>query len=400
MRIFTPAREVPFAGHPTLGTAFVLAAPLQLGEIRIETGRGVVPVRLEREGARISFGRMEQPLPEVESFADADELLAALGVALGAAGRVLRQRHPARVRRARLARTRSRRCGPTRRACSAFGEVGVNCFAGEGVRWKTRMFAPGHGVAEDPATGSAAGPLALHLARHGRIGWGEEIEISQGVEVGRPSTLYARVVGSPSGRADRGRRRGGGRRPRRVPALRLDVDSAPRAAVSDQAKAIRRPRARLGGLVEGDRTASRRVRGRQRGTGRNADQASRPRGRAPSSHRPRPVPHRTWPRGTSLRQRAPAWHVRRGRVSCLGSATSLETDTEARASVDPGDGLDVRQLERERAPEDAAVASRRRAGSAPRRASGPDPSRRPRPRSPAAGRRPPRARSSRRRSRA
>jgi trans-2,3-dihydro-3-hydroxyanthranilate isomerase len=58
------------------------------------------------------------------------------------------------------------------------------------------MFAPGSGVAEDPATGSAAGPLALHLARHGRIAFGDEIEISQGVEVGRPSTLFARVEGS------------------------------------------------------------------------------------------------------------------------------------------------------------------------------------------------------------
>jgi trans-2,3-dihydro-3-hydroxyanthranilate isomerase len=58
------------------------------------------------------------------------------------------------------------------------------------------MFAPAHGVDEDPATGSAAGPLALHLARHGRIGFGEEIEISQGAEISRPSTLFARVDGS------------------------------------------------------------------------------------------------------------------------------------------------------------------------------------------------------------
>jgi trans-2,3-dihydro-3-hydroxyanthranilate isomerase len=58
------------------------------------------------------------------------------------------------------------------------------------------MFAPALGVAEDPATGSAAGPLALHLARHGRIQFGDEIEISQGAEIGRPSTLYARVDGS------------------------------------------------------------------------------------------------------------------------------------------------------------------------------------------------------------
>ena len=58
------------------------------------------------------------------------------------------------------------------------------------------MFSPGAGVPEDPATGSAAGPLALHLARHGLISFGDEIEITQGVEIGRPSTLHARVDGS------------------------------------------------------------------------------------------------------------------------------------------------------------------------------------------------------------
>jgi trans-2,3-dihydro-3-hydroxyanthranilate isomerase len=51
-------------------------------------------------------------------------------------------------------------------------------------------------MSEDPATGSAAGPLALHLARHGRIAFGDEIEIVQGVEIGRHSTLFARVEGS------------------------------------------------------------------------------------------------------------------------------------------------------------------------------------------------------------
>ena len=80
MRIFTPASEIPFAGHPTLGTAFVLAAPLQLDEIRLETGVGVVPVRLERDGSRITFGRMEQPLPTVEPYEAEGDLLAALGI--------------------------------------------------------------------------------------------------------------------------------------------------------------------------------------------------------------------------------------------------------------------------------------------------------------------------------
>jgi len=58
------------------------------------------------------------------------------------------------------------------------------------------MFAPGGGIAEDPATGSAAGPLALHLARHGGIAFGDEIEISQGAEIGRPSKLFARADGA------------------------------------------------------------------------------------------------------------------------------------------------------------------------------------------------------------
>ena len=58
------------------------------------------------------------------------------------------------------------------------------------------MFAPADGVPEDPATGSAAGPLVVHLARHGLVRFGEQIEITQGVEIGRPSTLYAKVEGS------------------------------------------------------------------------------------------------------------------------------------------------------------------------------------------------------------
>src|SRR5579862_735264 len=70
IRIFTPARELPFAGHPTLGSAFVLGGPLQKVVIRLETGAGVVPVELEREGSRIVFGRMEQPIPSWQAVAD------------------------------------------------------------------------------------------------------------------------------------------------------------------------------------------------------------------------------------------------------------------------------------------------------------------------------------------
>jgi trans-2,3-dihydro-3-hydroxyanthranilate isomerase len=195
MRIFTPATELPFAGHPTLGTAFVLAGPLQLVEIRIETAGGTVPVTLEREGARIVFGRMAQPLPTVAPFEQADELLAALGVESQLPVELYDNGVP-HVYVACRSEDEVVAIEPDLLRIKALGAYGINCFAGAGTRWKTRVFGPGLGVEEDPATGSAAGPLAYHLARHGRIAFGDEIEISQGAEIGRPSTLYARAEGS------------------------------------------------------------------------------------------------------------------------------------------------------------------------------------------------------------
>ena len=115
IRIFTPTFELPFAGHPTLGTAFVLGAPLQLDVITLETGRGNVPVRLERdESGRIVFGRMEQPVPTIELHPEPQAVLRrARRRRLGAAGRALRQRRHASSSSRSAPRTRSRRCGRT-----------------------------------------------------------------------------------------------------------------------------------------------------------------------------------------------------------------------------------------------------------------------------------------------
>jgi trans-2,3-dihydro-3-hydroxyanthranilate isomerase len=197
IRIFTPTAELQFAGHPTLGSAFVLALPLSLEEIRLETGSGTVAVALEREGGRIVFGRMQQPLPAFEPFERAGELLAALGVARSELPVELSDNGVRHVyvgvgsvgELAALAPD----LGAVHRAT---GKAGAYCFAGDGARWEVRMFGPGLGMAEDPATGSGAGPLAVHLARHGRIDFGTEIEIRQGVTMGRPSTLYAVAHGS------------------------------------------------------------------------------------------------------------------------------------------------------------------------------------------------------------
>jgi trans-2,3-dihydro-3-hydroxyanthranilate isomerase len=196
IRIFTPATELPFAGHPVLGSAFVLAGPLQLVEIRLETGSGIVPVTLEREGARIVFGWMQQPIPEFEPFTEAEELQELLGVR-SQLPIELYHLGPKHVYVELSSEDEVAALAPDFAALARLTHAGVNCFAGSGKRWKTRMFAPADGVPEDPATGSAAGPLAIHLARHGRIAFGDEIEISQGEELRRPSKLYARVEGSP-----------------------------------------------------------------------------------------------------------------------------------------------------------------------------------------------------------
>ena len=198
LRIFTPEAELPFAGHPVLGSAFVLGGPLQAETVRFETGVGVIPVVLEREGARIVFGRMTQPVPTWKPFTKTEELLAALGAERSVLPVEVYDNGLKYVYVVLPSVDDVARLEPDLRRLGALPEVlGTNCLAGSGRTWKTRMFAPADGVPEDPATGSAAGPLAVHLLRHGLVGSGEEIEISQGAELNRPSTLYATAWGTP-----------------------------------------------------------------------------------------------------------------------------------------------------------------------------------------------------------
>ena len=201
IRIFTPTSEVPFAGHPVLGTAVVVAANLGLDRVVLETGRGPVPVRVDRRPGQATRGAMEQPIPSVELYDKADEFLSALGVDQSVLPVTI---YDNGIPHVYAMLERSDDVAALKPDYSALSElarssgmslVGFNVFSGNDLVWKTRMFAPADGIAEDPATGSAAGPLALHLARHGRIPWDTEIRISQGAEIGRPSELFARVSG-------------------------------------------------------------------------------------------------------------------------------------------------------------------------------------------------------------
>ncbi len=194
IRIFTPRVELAFAGHPVLGAAVALGDGRDA--MTLETESGPVAVQLRRESERATFGRMRQPIPMWRAFDRSAALLQALGVERSGVPLEAYRNGPEHVFVELDSEAAVAALAPDMRALAALGELAVSCFAGAGARWKTRMFAPALGVAEDPATGSAAGPLAVHLARHGQIAFGEEIEIRQGAELGRPSLLYARAAGS------------------------------------------------------------------------------------------------------------------------------------------------------------------------------------------------------------
>jgi trans-2,3-dihydro-3-hydroxyanthranilate isomerase len=198
IRIFTPTRELSFAGHPTLGSAFVLGGGLQAEVVRLETGVGIIPVRLEREGATIVFGWMEQRVPTWRACEREGELLAALGIAKAELPIVEYDNGAHHVYVVVDSEQTVRALKPDFARLAGVGDFGVNVLAVHvnGVNVKTRMFAPSHGVNEDPATGSAAGPLAAHLARHGRAAFGATLEIRQGEEIARPSKLFAVAHGS------------------------------------------------------------------------------------------------------------------------------------------------------------------------------------------------------------
>ncbi|WP_049572064.1 PhzF family phenazine biosynthesis protein [Streptomyces sp. SBT349] len=196
VRIFTPVNELPFAGHPTLGTAIVLGQEGDRSGIVLETAMGPIPFAFDREEGRIVSARMRQPIPTWEPYGQRDHLLDALGLASSTLPVEIYRNGPRHVFVGLDSVPALSAVRPDLRALADHLDVAVNCFAGSGTHWRMRMFSPAYGVAEDAATGSAAGPLAVHLARHGLVPFGERIEILQGVEIGRPSRMYPTAIGT------------------------------------------------------------------------------------------------------------------------------------------------------------------------------------------------------------
>ena len=193
IRIFTPVNELPFAGHPLLGTAIALGETVTADRLSLETAMGVIPVQLERAGGKVTGVQMVQPVPTWTEFDRTAELLAALGVPDPELPVEIYSNGPRHVFVGLASLAELSLVSPDHRALATFPDMAANCFAGSGTSWRIRMFSPAYGVTEDAATGSAAGPLAIHLARHGRTGFGQWIDIHQGVEMGRPSLMRAQA---------------------------------------------------------------------------------------------------------------------------------------------------------------------------------------------------------------
>lgn len=195
-RIFTPNAELPFAGHPVLGAGAVVAGALRQERIVLETGSGPIEVGFDAWRGRVAQGTMAQPIPTWAPFAEEGVLLAALGVERSELPVEVYDNGPRHIYVVLGAPDEVASLEPDMRALAAIGAFTFSCLAAAGTSVKSRMFAPALGVHEDPATGSAAGPLAVHLARHGRIAFGDRVAITQGVEIGRPSLLLARALGT------------------------------------------------------------------------------------------------------------------------------------------------------------------------------------------------------------
>jgi trans-2,3-dihydro-3-hydroxyanthranilate isomerase len=190
IRIFTPVSELPFAGHPMLGTAVALSEALGRDRLQLETAMGIVTAEVRQDDG-VPMVCMRHPVPVWEPYEHAAELLAALGVAASTLPVEVYRNGPRHVFVGLESVAALSALRPDHRALAAFPDMAANCFAGTGAHWRTRMFSPAYGVVEDAATGSAAGPLAIHLARHGLARWDTALEITQGVEMGRPSRMIA-----------------------------------------------------------------------------------------------------------------------------------------------------------------------------------------------------------------
>lgn len=196
LRIFTPKAELPFAGHPVLGAAAVIGRAVQTNPVHLETKAGVITVHVDRQGADVRGATMNSPVAQASPWSEPGDLLQALGVSQSILPVTLYDLGPKHVLVAVEDLETLQGLTPDFARLAAVHEGGTVVLAKGGPGLEVRVFAPALGVNEDPATGSAAGPLAQHTCQHGWFEFGETIEIAQGEGLNRPSQLFATAHGS------------------------------------------------------------------------------------------------------------------------------------------------------------------------------------------------------------
>ncbi|HUE88756.1 MAG TPA: PhzF family phenazine biosynthesis protein [Vicinamibacterales bacterium] len=225
MRIFTPGVELPMAGHPTIGTTFALAhtGMIAPGRDHFVFGLGVGPTRVELtwNGTTLAFASMDQRLPDVrQPVVPVDAIVRAAGVDPAAhrtTGLPIQEIScgvpyillPLATRAAVDAAVADVTALRQLRSAFPAEHTGIYLFSTESadddVTAYCRMFAPGLGVAEDPATGSACGPLGCYLVQQGLVPRGAAGQIIswQGVAMGRPSRIHIAITPDAAGGVSR-----------------------------------------------------------------------------------------------------------------------------------------------------------------------------------------------------
>ncbi|HSN04157.1 MAG TPA: PhzF family phenazine biosynthesis protein [Nitrospira sp.] len=218
LRIFTPTQEIPFAGHPVLGTFYVLAElgiiPVKEAVIRLmqECNIGLFPVELHADEGQVERVVMTQPKPEFLGPVEETEDLYKVASALGLAKHVIADtKWPIEVVSTGLpvmivpvrTLTAVRSIRPDASAitdvCRRFGANGIMVYTTVTVEPSStvhaRMFAPAIGILEDPATGSASGALGAYLVQNGVVDVAPttEIIVEQGYAIDRPSRIFVQV---------------------------------------------------------------------------------------------------------------------------------------------------------------------------------------------------------------
>ncbi|HJR77920.1 MAG TPA: PhzF family phenazine biosynthesis protein [Nitrospiraceae bacterium] len=219
IRIFTPTQEIPFAGHPVIGTFFVLGTLKRLAlrepmtRVLQECNLGLFPVDIHVKDGRIAHVVMSQPQPQFLEVVESREDLFSIARALGVARQQITDtKWPVQVVSTGLpvmivpirTLTAVRSIVPDVSAiaelCQQYGANGIMTFSTMTVEQQatvhTRMFAPLIGIIEDPATGSASGALGAYLLQHGVVEVAPLTEViaEQGYEIERPSRILIQVA--------------------------------------------------------------------------------------------------------------------------------------------------------------------------------------------------------------